>query len=188
MTKTPRASACVFMAMSVDGFIAGPDDDLTFLEKVAQVGEDYGYGEFFASIQVLVLGRRTWDTLVGFDTWPYAGKRVIVATSHPSAIVANYGEETWSGDPRALLEGLFQEGCRRVYVDGGSLVRGFLSAQIVDELTLSIVPVLLGSGRPLFSEGLPTLDLRLAEAKSFSSGLVRLRFLAKTGNPEEGLF
>jgi dihydrofolate reductase len=121
-----------------------------------------------------VIGRGTYDTVLGFPAWPYGRKRLIVCTSRPASPA--HGEELWSGPPRELAERLDREGVRRVYLDGGVLIRSFLREGLVNELTVDVVPIILGSGRPLFATGLPELPLRLLESKSFPSGLVQLRY------------
>ncbi len=163
----------VFIAVSLDGFIARPDGGLDWLERFHD--EEHGYGAFFASVDAVVIGRGTYDTVLGFPAWPYGGKRVIVWTSRPASPA--HGEELWSGPPRALAERLDREGVRRVYLDGGELIRGFLREGLLDELTIDVAPLVLGAGRPLFASGLPEVPLRLLEAKSFPSGLVQLRYM-----------
>jgi len=163
----------VFIAVSLDGFIARPDGGIEWLRPFE--GEDHGYEAFFARVDALVIGRGTYDTVLGFPSWPYGRKRVIVCTGRPANPA--HGEELWSGPPRALAEGLDREGVRRVYLDGGALIRSFLRDGLpVDELTINVVPLILGAGRPLFATGLPELPLRLLEAKSYPSGLVQLRY------------
>jgi dihydrofolate reductase len=148
----------VFIATSLDGFIARPDGGLDWLAPFH--GEDHGYGPFFAGVDALVIGRGTYDTVLGFPEWPYGGKRVIVCTSRPAD--PRHGEELWSGPPRALAERLNRQGVRRVYLDGGALIRAFLHDGLVDELTIDVVPLVLGAGRPLFASGLPEILLRHA--------------------------
>ncbi|HME89812.1 MAG TPA: dihydrofolate reductase family protein [Myxococcaceae bacterium] len=162
----------VFIAISLDGFIARPDGGLDWLERFHD--EEHGYGMFFDGVDAVVLGRGTYDTVLGFPAWPYGGKRVIVCTSRPARPA--HGEELWSGPPRALAERLDREGFRRVYLDGGALIRSFLREGLVHELTIDVVPLVLGAGRPLFASGLPELPLRLQDARSFPSGLVQLRY------------
>jgi dihydrofolate reductase len=166
----------VFIATSLDGFIARPDGGLDWLKPFES--EEHGYGAFSAVVDALVIGRGTYDTVLGFSEWPYAGKRVIVCTTRPAR--PTHGEELWSGAPRALAERLDRERVRRVYLDGGALIRSFLREDLVDELTLNIVPIILGAGLPLFASGLPELRLRLVEARSFPSGLVQLRYSRRT--------
>ena len=163
----------VFVGTSLDGFIARPDGGIDWLKPYE--GEDYGYAEFFASVDALVIGRGTYDTVLAFPRWPYGDKRVIVCTSRAPPPVRH--EEFWSGPIRPLAERLDREGVRRVYVDGGEVIRAFLREGLVDELTIGIVPHLLGAGRPLFESGLPELKLRLLEAKTFPSGLVQVRYV-----------
>ncbi len=162
----------VFIATSLDGFIARADGRIDFLDRYH--GEDHGYGPFFAGVDALVIGRGTYDTVVGFPEWPYGDKRLIVFTSR--AADPRHGEELWSGTPRALAERLDREGVRRVYLDGGALIRSFLREGLVDELTIDVIPILLGSGRPLFASGLPEIQLRHFESKSFPSGMVQIRY------------
>lgn len=175
--RSPQRPQCsVYLAASVDGFIARPDGGLDWLEAVHREGEDYGYAEFVRSIDAHVVGRKTYDAVLGFGAWPYAGKRVVVLTRRPPA--PRHGEEFYAGDPGALLERLAREGVRRAYVDGGDVVRQFLAARLVDDLTLSVIPLLLGQGVPLFGGALPEQGLTLEEARSYPSGLVRLRYRA----------
>jgi dihydrofolate reductase len=183
-----RPQCAVFIAASLDGFIARSDGGLDWLSVVERPSEDYGYRAFFDGVDALVMGRRTYDTVLGFDDWPYTGKRCLVLTHAPASPRAD--EEFVSGAPAVLLDRLGAEGVRRVYVDGGAVIRQFLAAGLVDELTVSLIPVLLGDGIPLFVGGgdpaslatpiatpaTPTRGLRLVSARSFDSGLVQLRY------------
>ena len=162
----------IFVGASLDGFIAREDGGLDWLKPFE--GEEHGYAGFMSSIDALVIGRGTYDTVLAFPEWPYAGKRVVVCTRRPAE--AAHGEEFWSGSPRALAEKLDGEGVKRVYLDGGALISSFLREGLVDELTVSVVPIILGGGLPLFSGAMPQLSLRLLGAKSFPSGLVQLRY------------
>lgn len=166
--------ACfVYIATSVDGFIARPDGGLDWLKRVEVEGQDYGYQRFFDSIDALVIGRGTYDVVRAFETWPYGDKRCVVMTHRP---VAPRGkEEFFSGEPAALLERLGAEGVKRVYVDGGVVIGQFLAAGLIDELTISQIPVLLGRGLPLFTAAVEK-DLTLLESRSFPSGLVQSRW------------
>ena len=162
----------VFIATSLDGYIARPDGSIDWLAPFH--GEEHGYDAFFAGVDVLVIGRGTYETVLTFPEWPYGKKRLIVCTSRPSAPL--HGEEMWSGEPRDLAERLEKEGVRRVYLDGGVLVRGFLRQGLVDEMTINVIPVVLGAGRPLFASGLPEMRLKLLQAKSFPSGVVQIHY------------
>jgi dihydrofolate reductase len=164
--------AVVFIGMSVDGYIARPDGGLDWLSPFE--GEEHGYAEFFASVDALVIGRGTYQTVLGFPQWPYGDKRVVVCTSRK--LTAAHGEEFWPGEVRALYDELAAEGTRRVYVDGGALIRSFLKAGLVDQMTLTFVPIVLGSGIPLFATGLPESPLRLVASRTFPSGLVQASY------------
>jgi dihydrofolate reductase len=171
-----RPLVAVYIAVSLDHYIARDDGSLDWLARVqGDGGEDYGYAAFMASVDALVLGRSTWDTVLGFDAWPYEAKRVVVLTHR--ALSATHGEETHAGALAPLFERLGAEGVTRVYLDGGAAIRQALAEGLVDELTLSVVPVLLGAGRPLFARGLPELSMRLVEAKGYPSGLAQLRYV-----------
>ncbi|HTN50769.1 MAG TPA: dihydrofolate reductase family protein [Anaeromyxobacter sp.] len=173
----PRPEICAFLATSVDGFIAGPNGDLDWLGLVEAPGEDYGYRAFAASIDTVVLGRKTYDVARAFPAWPHAGKRAVVLT-HAAAAPGRHGESFFSGAPdalAALLEGL---GARRVYADGGTVVSQLLEAGLLDELTLSLVPLLLGEGTRLFRTGPLSRRLALEGSRAFPSGLVQLRYRA----------
>jgi dihydrofolate reductase len=99
----------VFIAVSLDGFIARPDGGIDWLGPFH--GKDHGYGPFFAGVDALVIGRGTYDAVVGFPEWPYGDKRLIVCTGRPAG--SRHGEEVWSGTPRELAERLEREGVRR---------------------------------------------------------------------------
>ncbi|HUJ28034.1 MAG TPA: dihydrofolate reductase family protein [Myxococcales bacterium] len=163
----------VFAGVSLDGCLAREDDSLDWLKPFET--EEHGYGGFFASVDALAIGRRTYDVVRGFPEWPYAGKRVVVCTRRP--IDPMHGEEAWPGAPRDLAEKLAREGVRRVYLDGGELISSFLREGLVDELTVSVVPVILGGGRRLFCGAMPSAALKLVEATPYPSGLVKLRYL-----------
>jgi len=163
----PRCS--VFLAMSLDGYIAGPNDDLTWLEPMQ--GEEHGYTAFFASIDALVVGRRTYDIVLGFPQWPYNGKRVYVVTNRPAE--PRPGVAFVRGTPAEVLANV---DATHVYVDGGAIVRQFLAARLVDDLTISVVPMLLGAGIRLFETAAPGPALELLGAQAFKNGLVQLRY------------
>jgi dihydrofolate reductase len=158
----------VFIATSLDGFIARTDGSIDWLEAVQVEGEDYGYADFFAAVDVVVMGKNTWQTVLGFDEWPYVGKRVIVLSHTPEE--PTHDEVFFAGDVRDL-----DLDHQHVYVDGGDVIRQFLAAGLVDELTVSVVPVVLGVGRALFAGGVEQ-KLTLVDSKAFPSGLVQLRY------------
>ncbi|HKY40266.1 MAG TPA: dihydrofolate reductase family protein [Polyangiaceae bacterium] len=173
--QRPRCS--VFIATSLDGYIARKDGSFDFLSIVEQPNEDYGFAEFFATVDVLVIGRHTYETALGFPEWPYAGKRCIVLTHRETPSV--HGEQFFAGAATGLVEQLGLGGAQRLYVDGGAVIRDFLAAGLIDDMTISIVPVLLGEGIALFGPEVPEQRLVLESSRSYPSGLVQLHYLRK---------
>jgi dihydrofolate reductase len=166
----------VYIAASLDGYIAKADGDLGWLSAVEAPPEDYGYAAFTQTVDTVIMGRKTYDVALGFPDWPYAGKRCIVLTHRES--LAQHGEEFWHGPPAEIAARLAQQAVRRVYVDGGEVIRQFLAARLIDDLTISIIPVVLGAGIPLFAADASEQPLTLLETRSFASGLVQLRYRA----------
>ncbi|MDP2273993.1 MAG: dihydrofolate reductase family protein [Archangium sp.] len=165
----------VFIATSVDGFIARPDGGLDWLKRVERDGEDYGFQKFFDSIDTIVIGRGTYDVTRAFETWPYLGKRCVVMTHRPTTPRVN--EEFFAGTPAELLSTL--EG--RVYVDGGNVISQFLATGLIEQMTISQIPIVLGEGLPLFKAP-GEHPLTLVESRAFPSGLVQTtwRLTART--------
>lgn len=160
--------------MSLDGYIARKDGSIDWLARVEHAGEDYGFQRFFDTVDTLAIGRNTWEVACGFDPWPYQGKRCVVLTHRP--LDGHHGEERFAGPVRQLVESLATGGTRHVYVDGGQTVRQFLAAGLIDALTLSIIPIVLGEGIPLFGGELPEKGLVLDETRSWPNGLVQVRY------------
>src|SRR4051812_40740693 len=140
----PRFS--VFIAMSLDGYIARKDGSIDWLEIVHPVDEAHGYHFFMDSIDTIVVGRSTYETALGFDAWPYAGKRVVVMTHRPAE--ARHGETFFDGNAADLAARLSD--AQRVYVDGGQVVSQFLAASLIGDITISVIPIVLGDGIRLF--------------------------------------
>ncbi len=168
----PRCS--VFVAASLDGYIARLDGSIDWLDAVQRPGEDYGFQAFFDSVDAIVCGRKTYETAAGFPEWPYVGKRCVVLTHRE--LPRRPDVEACSGDPGRLLERLAADGVRHVYVDGGTVIGAFLAARLIDAMTVSVVPVLLGDGRRLFAGGGLEHALSLVRSRAFESGLVQLEY------------
>ena len=168
---------CVFVGASLDGFIAAADNGLAWLDEVNAAGEDYGYDAFLASVDAVLLGRNTYDLTKKFTDWPYQDRKVYVLTHRPLEPVKQ--ERPVSGEIRPILEKLAAEGVRRVYLDGGRAIQAGLKAGVVTALTVSVVPVLLGGGIPLFGALGRTFKLKNTAARRFNSGLVRLDYELK---------
>jgi dihydrofolate reductase len=166
----------VFVGTSVDGFIARPNGDLDFLP--AGGGEPHGYNEFMASVDALVIGRKTFETILGFAAWPYGNKRVVVLSSGPVDLSAVRGGvvEQMGGTPAEIVSKLAASGAHHLYVDGGITIQGFLRAGLVQRLIITRVPVLIGDGIPLF--GTLPRDLRLnhVATQHYPSGLVKSEY------------
>lgn len=176
-----RAEAHVFIATSLDGFIARPDGSLDWLmqaQATAPAGEDFGYADFMLGIDALVMGRRTFETVQGFDPWPYVGRSVHVmsrsgALRIPPALQP--AVQACSEAPSALLQTLARAGVQRVYLDGGELIQAFLREDLVDTMTLTTVPLLLGSGRRLFGALPADLAWTVRQVRHWDNGFVQTR-------------
>jgi dihydrofolate reductase len=166
----PRCS--VFIATSLDGYIARANGDIDWLSIVHPLDEAHGWDAFFNSIDTIVVGRGTYDTVLGFAEWPYRNKRVIVMTRRPAQ--PRHGEELFSGSAEELMPRL--AGAQRVYVDGGNVIRQFFAAGFIDDVTLSLIPIVLGAGIPLFSGGEGEHRLELESTRSWPTGLVQIRY------------
>ena len=167
----------VHVATSADGFIARADGSVDWLE-VDDGNEDYGFAAFMDSIDALVMGRNTYDTVLAFGEWHYGDKPVIVLTNRPVepplspiAVV-----EAISLSPVELAAELDRRGIDQVYVDGGQTIQSFLEAGLIDRLTITTIPVLLGSGIPLFGPSEDDVQLRLVSVAPFTNGLVQTTY------------
>ncbi|MFO0599091.1 MAG: dihydrofolate reductase family protein [Myxococcaceae bacterium] len=164
----------VFIGCSIDGFIARPDGKLDFLDLVADEKSDHGYGAFSKTTDVMVMGRATYDVVMGLVTeWPWPGKRVVVLTHRPLKPRAD--ETTFHGTPQQIVAHLEQLGCTHAYIDGGKVVSAFLDADLIDSMILSIVPVRLGAGIPLFNPGAER-KFSLVRVEAFPKGLAQLEY------------
>jgi len=166
----PRYS--VFIATSLDGYIARADGSIDWLSIVHPLDDSHGYDAFFASIDTIVVGRGTYDTVLGFDAWPYPGKRVIALTRRPAT--ARDGVEFHAGPVTELAPRLAD--ATRVYVDGGDVIRQFFAAGLIDDVTLSLIPIILGDGIRLFAHGEGEHRLELESHRAWPSGMVQLRY------------
>jgi dihydrofolate reductase len=165
----------VFVGTSVDGFIARPNGELDWLPEGG--GEPHGYNEFFASVDALVIGRKTFETVLVFAAWPYGDKRVVVLSSSPVDLSKARGVvEQMTGNPADIVAKLAASGAHHLYVDGGITIQRFLRAGLVQRLVITRVPVLIGDGVPLFGS-LPK-DVRLTHVatRDFPSGLVQSEY------------
>lgn len=169
-------TAHVFIATSLDGFIARTDGDIGWLLERDDPAEDHGYSAFIADKDLIVMGRGSYEKALTFNAWPYDLPVLVLSEQLANAQVpeALKGKLSFSNrTPKDTMEELARRGVHRVYVDGGRLVQSFLRDGLIADLVITSVPVLIGSGRPLFG-GLPQdVDLKLVSSRSFPSGLVQ---------------
>jgi dihydrofolate reductase len=165
----------VFIATSLDGYIARADGALDWLPQSGD--EDHGYNDFFAGIDTLLIGRKTFETILGFSPFPYTGKRVVVCSqSMKHSDVPEALQPLLEVRAEPLLEVvkyLKTTGAQHVYADGGQLITGLLEFGLVDEIVLTRVPVLLGSGIPLFGHISHDVVFTHQKTKTFKNGLVQ---------------
>jgi len=166
----------VFIGTSVDGFIARPNGDLDFLPTGG--GEPHGYDEFIATVDALVIGRNTFETVLQFPAWPYGEKRVVVLSTRPLDLFAAPAGtvEKMSGEPAGIVAELASRGMNHLYVDGGITIQQFLRAGLVDRLVITRVPVLIGQGIPLFGALPRDIPLRHIATHHYPSGLVKTEY------------
>jgi dihydrofolate reductase len=169
-------TAFVFIGTSVDGFIARPNDDLDFLP--AGGGERHGYNEFIASVDAIVIGRKTFEKVLTFGDWPYGDKRVVVLSSRPIdlSVVRGGVVEQMAGQPAEIVAQLAARGVHHLYVDGGVTIQRFLRAGAIQRLIITRVPVLIGEGVPLFGALAHDIRLRHIATRHFPSGLVQSEY------------
>lgn len=169
----------LFIAMSTDGYIATADGDLQFLSAVDKEGEDYGYGAFIRQIDTVIVGRKTYDKVLsmGID-WPHGDKKSYILSRTPRKPIGNI--QFYSEDITALVNTLKAEKGRHIFCDGGAdIIHQLMLGDLIDEYIISIIPVMLGSGIPLFSAGRSVVPLKLVACRYFEKGLVQLHYRRK---------
>jgi dihydrofolate reductase len=165
----------VFVGTSVDNFIARANGNLDFLPPGG--GEPHGYTEFIATVDAIVIGRKTFETVLAMEVWPYGDKRVVVLSSRPIDLSRARGVvEQMGGPPLEIVSRLAASGAHHLYVDGGITIQRFLSAGLIQRLVITRVPVLIGDGVPLF--GILPRDIRLCHiaTRHYPSGLVQSEY------------
>lgn len=167
----------LYIATSVDGHIADADGGVDWLfenPNGEDADKDFGYASFYESVDVLVMGRVTYEQILGFGEWPYGGKPTYVFSRQPPEGEHRHVEFV-SRPPPEVVEQISREHGANVWlVGGGRLVTSFRESNRIDEYILSIMPVLLGAGLPLFEDGPPTQWLELVESRVYDSGVVQL--------------
>jgi dihydrofolate reductase len=167
-----RPQCSVFIATSLDGFIAKADGNIDWLSIHSLDKEPNGYGEFIASVDAIVIGRGTYDTVLGFGGWFYGDKPVVVMThaDRPS----RHGELFYAGDARGVFSRV--PGAKRIYVDGGNVIAQFFAADLIDDVTVGILPIVLGGGIRLFPGGEGEHRLAREGHRVYASGMVQLSY------------
>ncbi|MBM3111386.1 dihydrofolate reductase family protein [Pseudomonas arcuscaelestis] len=162
--------ASVYIATSLDGFIARESGELDWLMVATTSSDDHGYAAYMASVDTLVMGRNTYEKDLTFGEWPYPHKRVVVLSS---TLGAAPGVEVHPGPIADLVEHLRDTGAKSLYLDGGQVVQSFLREGRVDELTITRIPVLLGNGIPLFGALSKDVALQHMRSTTFENGFVQ---------------
>lgn len=166
----------LYIAMSVDGYIATATGDLSFLDSVQKENEDYGYHRFIETIDTVILGRKTYEKVLdmGYD-FPHADKESYIITRTPRPAIGNINFHT--GDLSDLVSKLKSKEGKNIFIDGGAeIVNILMKNDLIDEYIISVIPVFLGSGIRLFNDGRPESCLRLVSSVSFEKGLVQSHY------------
>lgn len=167
-------TAHVYIATSLDGYIARPDGSIDWLIPFGEGDGDLGYAEFMSDKDAIVMGRGTFETVIGFDTWPYTIPVIVMSRTlgPPPASVSDKVEVT-DLSPSDLLTSLAERGLNKVYVDGGQIVQAFLKEGLIDDIVLTRVPVLIGQGRSLFGALENDMQLRHVSTQTLRDGMIQ---------------
>ncbi|MFY8107911.1 MAG: dihydrofolate reductase family protein [Bacteroidia bacterium] len=166
----------LYIATSLDGYIAKPNDELDFLSIVEQEGQDYGYADFIKTVDTVIVGRKTYDKVIsmGFD-FPHTDKDSYVITRTPRPNIGSV--KFYTDDIKLLIDKLKSKKGKNIFCDGGAeIVNELLKHNLIDEFIISIIPILVGNGTKLFKDERPELKLELISTKQFDSGLTQLHY------------
>lgn len=171
---------CVFIACSLDGFIADENGGIDWLHSIPNPdGNDMGYVEFMSGIDALLMGRKTFETVCSFGIeWPYS-KPVFVLSNTVNELPENLKDKVkiLNGDLKSILNEVHSLNLRRLYIDGGTLIQSFLREDLVDEMIITSIPKLLGKGIPLFTEMNRSLDFEGIESKVFLGKIIQNKYI-----------
>lgn len=172
----------VFIATSLDGYVAGTDHRLDWLMKQPTEGEEQGYDEFMDSVDGLVMGRGSYETVLGFGEWPYKKpvfvmSKTLSQSDVPEALQSSV--HITDLEPAELMQELAEKGWVAAYIDGGRVVQSFVRAGLIEDFIITTVPVLIGDGIRLFGDIESDIDLEFVSVKSFPSGLVQTKYRVK---------
>jgi dihydrofolate reductase len=172
--------ASVFIASSIDGFIARENGGIDWLDAPETIeGEDYGYDAFIESVDAIVMGRHSFETVLGFGgDWPYP-KPVVVLSSREVEIPAHLADRvsSMSGSPRSIVERLGATGVESIYVDGGITIQRFLAEGLIDRIIITRIPILLGAGIGLFGALDGDIELEHVATRAYPNGLVQSEYV-----------
>lgn len=176
MKTMNQRKTILYIAMSLDGYIAQPGDDLSFLSKVEMPGEDYGYASFIKTVDTVILGKRTYDWVMKqVPEFVHADKKTYVYTRSAQADEGN--TSFYSGSLKSLIASIKLEAGKYIFIDGGAVVvNTLLQDDLIDEFIISIIPTMVGDGIRLFADGRPEQDLQLVNTTAYKSGLVQLHY------------
>lgn len=169
----------VYIATSIDGYIATSDGGIEWLDELPNPdNSDYGYSEFIKNIDALIMGRKTFEKVCTFEEWPYKEKVFVLSTTLTEVPPELVGKIAFiSGTPAEIISNVNSQGFNNLYIDGGLVVQSFLAADLIDELIITKIPILLGSGIPLFGHLDKPLKLRLKSTKVYDDALVKSRYI-----------
>ena len=176
--------ASVYVGASLDGFIARRDGSIDWLNEAQSLvpeGEDCGYKAFMDSVDALIMGRKTFEQVLTFGSWHYGHTPVVVLSHNPVTIPSHLPDTVShsSESPQVLLERLSGQGVKHVYVDGGNTIQGFLAESLIDDITITSVPVALGDGIPLFGPMEKDLKLIHVSTRAYDFGFVQTTYQMK---------
>jgi dihydrofolate reductase len=172
----PNRKVILYIAVSTDGYIAKKNGDIGFLNAVGKKGEDYGYSEFIKTVDTVIMGRKTYDKVLSFGIpFPHSNKKTYILTKNPEpqkGKILFYG-----GNLKILVANLKKKNGKNIFIDGGAeIVNEFIRLNLIDEIILSIIPVLLGEGIKLFNDKRSETRLELISSRSFEKGLVQIHY------------
>lgn len=170
--------ASIFIATSLDGFIARKNGDVDWLGSPEEGGDDGGFGNFMKTVDALVMGRNTFEKVLSFGVWPYGSTRVVVLTSRPLTIAQELAStvEAMSGTPSEVVAMLRDQGAQHLYIDGGKTIQAFLDAGAIQRLIITRLPILLGDGIPLFGPLRQDVKLRHIETRTLKNGIIQSEY------------
>lgn len=174
--KNMSRKVILYIASSIDGYIAKPNDNLDFLSIVEQEGQDYGYAEFIKTVDAVIVGRKTYDKVIamGFD-FPHADKDAYIITRKPRPTIGSV--KFYTGNLKSLVTKLKSKNGKNIFCDGGAeIVNELLKHNLIDEFIISLIPILLGNGTKLFKDNRPEQELELVSTKQFDKGLIQLHY------------